>query len=118
MKYIIVGPDENFNREFKKILDGIQLLDFGGSFTTFKESSNYVSEGSLDIAFIRVGEVGMNAYELHREIRERNPFSKVIFMSCHEEYAIEAFDCDVDGFLLEPFNEEKIRNMLMICMDK
>lgn len=113
VKYIIAGPDENYNHKFKKILDVIQGLDYGGSFTSFKEWNNYVGEASLDIAFIRVGEVGMNAYELHREIRERNPFSKVIFTSDHEEYAIEAFDCEVDGFLLDPFDEEKIKNLVL-----
>ena len=112
VRYIIAGPDEQSNRDFKKILDGFSLLAFQGSITTFQDAKKYVWEKSLDLAFIRIGEVAFNAYELFNEIRSRNPLSKVVFMSNHEEYALEAFECEVDGFLLIPFEEGKVENLI------
>lgn len=112
MKYIIVGPDGQSNCDLKKILDSYEILDIGGSFTTFKEAKDYACEDPPDIAFVRVGEAKLNAYELIREIRTRNPFTIVIFMSGHEEYALEAFECEADGFLIDPFDEQKIKNLL------
>jgi len=112
MRYIIAGPDEQSNHDFMKILDGFSLLEFQGSFTTFKDAKKNVCEKPLDLAFVRIGEVTFNAYELSSEIRKKNPFSKVVFMSNHEEYALEAFECEVDGFLLIPYDEERIKNMM------
>ena len=112
MKYIIAGPEEQSNCDFKKILDSYNRLEFQGGFTTFKDAKKYVCEEPPDLAFIRIGEVELNAYELSREIRLRNPFSKVVFMSNQEEYALEAFECEVDGFLLVPLEEEKVKNLI------
>jgi len=113
MKYMIAQPDELSNIELKRILDGYETLDFGGSFTTFKAAKNDIHENPPDIAFIRMGKAKLNAYELSGALRERNPFLKVVYISNHEEYAVEAFEFGVDGFLLVPFDREKIKRLLI-----
>ena len=118
MKYMIVEPDEQNSLELKKILDGYKILDFGGSFTTFEAAKNWIRERPPDIAFIRMGKAELNAYELIRESREQNPFSKVIFLSSQREYAVEAFECGVDGFLMIPFNKKKIGQLLQQSIGK
>lgn len=118
MKYMIAEPDEQSNMDLKKILDRYKILDFRGSFMTFEAAENSIQEEPPDIAFIRMGRAELNAYELIREIREQNLFSKVIFLSNHEEYAVEAFDCEADGFIFIPFNEEKIKNLMLRIIEK
>ncbi|MBN2259851.1 MAG: response regulator [Clostridiales bacterium] len=112
MKYIIVDPDELSNIELKNILNDIKMLDFQGSFRTFEEAEKNIRGGYLDVAFIRIGDVALNAYKLTKEIRAINPLARVIFITNQEEYAIEAFECEANGLLLSPFNRDKIQCFL------
>lgn len=113
MEYIIADPDMQNGIDLKKILDGFAILDFQGSYTTFGEVENEILEHPPDIAFIRMGKAEMNAFRLAGVIKERNPFSKVIFISSQSESAVEAFEYEADGFLLNPLDREKIKCMLL-----
>lgn len=112
MKYIIVDPDMQNVIELKNILDGYENLAFRGSFTTLEEAENSICVETPDVVFIRIGKVELNAFKLTQTIREQNPLSKVILFSNHDNYAIEAFEYEADGFLLEPFNLNKVMALL------
>jgi two-component SAPR family response regulator len=113
MKYMIADPNEQNSVDLKKIMDGYKMLNFGGSFTTFESAKNSIREEPPDIAFIRMGKAELNAYELICEIREQNLATKVIFLSSKVEYAVEAYECEADGFLLLPFDRGKIKQLLL-----
>lgn len=113
MKYIIADPDEQSINDLKKILVCYEILCFQGSFTTYAIAEHSIRREPLDIAFIRMGKAQLNAFRLAGVIRELNPFSKVIFLSNLESYAVEAFEYEADGFLMQPFSEGKIKNLLM-----
>lgn len=112
MKYIIADPEEQSRTELKRILDSFEFLSFQGSFKTYKAAANNIRGEPPNIAFIRLGKAELNAYGLASVIREQNPLAKVVFISSHKDYAIEAFECEADGFVLIPFDEKKIRHML------
>lgn len=112
MNYIIADPDLQSGMELMNILGDYDMLDFQGNFTTFKAAENFICEEAPDIAFIWMGQVEINAFKLASELKERKPFSKVVFISNQREKAVEAFEYEVDGFLLKPFNKKKIRLLL------
>lgn len=118
MKYIIADPDEQSSIDLKKILDGYEILDFRGSFTTLEVAENSIRKEPSDIIFIRMGNVELNAFKLASVIRRLNLFSKVIFFSSQLVYAVDAFECAADGFLLLPFDREKIENLLLRGIEK
>lgn len=118
MKYIIADPKKQNGIDLKEILDGYEMLDFQGSFTTLEAIENSISRGLPDLAFIRIGEAELNAFKLVGMFRGRNPFPKVILMSSYGEYAVEAFEWEADGFLLLPFSVEKIRHLLLKVLEK
>lgn len=116
MKYIITDPDEQTGIELKKILDSYEKFDFQGYFMSSEATENSICKELPDIAFVRIGKAELNAFKLAGAIRKLNPFSKVIFLSSNVEYAVEAFECGVDGFLFVPFNREKIEHLLLRCI--
>lgn len=115
---MVAGPDEQSNSDLKKILDSYKILAFSGSFMTFGEAMKSICKEPIDIAFIRIGKAELNAYELICEVRKQNLFAKVILLSNFEEYAVEAFNCEADGFILIPFNEEKIKKLMLRIIEK
>jgi two-component SAPR family response regulator len=118
MKYIIVDPDEQSGIDLKKILDEYEMLDFQGSFATLETAENRIRREPPDIAFIRVGKAELNAFQLSCVIRGINLYSKVIFYSSQKSYAVDAFECDAYGFLSMPFDEKKIKHLLMRSIEK
>lgn len=117
MNYIIADSEDKSGVELKKILDFYGVLVFHGRFTTFEVAADSIRRDPPDIAFIRIGNAKLNAFKLVSEIKEKAPFSKVIFMSSHAEDAVQAFEYNGDGFLLIPYDEEKIRHTLMRCIE-
>jgi len=93
-------------------LDDYETLDFQGSFTTLKAAEKSIYKEPPDIAFIRIGKAELNVFKLVSVIRDLNLFAKFILLSNQEEYAIEAFEYEADGFLLIPFSKEKIKHLL------
>ena len=87
-------------------------------FTSFEEAEKNIRGEPPDIAFIRIGKSEINAFKLTSEFRLLNPFSKVIFISSQEEYAVDAFKFEADGFLLVPFSEEKIKDLVLRIIKK
>lgn len=118
MKYIIADPDGQSSIDLKKILDGYEILNFKGSFTTLQLAENSIRKEPPDIVFIRMGNVELNAFKLASVIRGLNLFSKVIFFSSQVAYAVDAFECAADGFLLLPFDREKIQNLLLRSIER
>ena len=114
MKYIIADSDEQTGIDLKEILDSFETLEFRGNFTDLEAVEKSIHREAPDIAFIRIGKVEQNAFKLVREIRQLNPLSKVFIHSIHKEYAVEAFECEADGFFLLPFVEEKVIHLLEI----
>jgi len=118
MKYIIADPDEKTGNDLKKILDGYKILDFKGSFKILEIAEKNIRKERPDIVFIRTDKIELNAFKLTNLIRELNPFLKIIFTGSQVQDAVEAFECEVDGFLLIPFHDEKIRNFMVKNFEK
>ena len=112
MKYIIADPDLQSGMELMNLLESYEPLVFQGNFTTFEAAENFICEKMPDLAFIWMGKAELNAFKLASELKEREPFSKVIFMSNQKENAVEAFEYEVDGFLLKPYSRKKIKLLL------
>lgn len=118
IKYIIADPDKQSHIELKKILDGYEMLDFRGSFTTLDGTINSICIEPPDIAFLSVGKAELNAFQLSCLIRGLNPYSKVVFFSDQLEYAVDAFEWDAYGFISVPFKGKKIWNLLQRCFEE
>ena len=112
MNYIVVDSDKQNSTYLKKILDEYKTFDFKGSFMTVEEAEISLYKGSPDMAFIRMGKAGINAFKLVSVLRGVNPSVKIFLHSSEGGYAIEAFEYEADGFLMIPFEKEKIKHML------
>lgn len=118
MTYIIIDPEGESHAELMNSLDCLKELVFKGSFSSFKSAEEAIHSEPPDIAFIRIGDAKFNAFPLVSEINAIAPLSKVILMSNYVEDAVQAFEYKADGFILKPFDEEKIRYLLMRFIEK
>ena len=112
MTYIIAAAGKDSCDELIKILKDYITMIFQDSYATLKAAEACIRERPPDMAFIWLDMAELNDFKLAREIKEQNPFSKVVFVSSQRESAVEAFEYEADGFLLMPFDKEKIGQLL------
>lgn len=65
-----------------------------------------------DILFLDIQMSGKNGMEIARELRRRHKDTILIFVTAMSEYVYEAFDVDALHYLIKPFSEEKLQEVL------
>ncbi|MBD5507709.1 MAG: response regulator transcription factor [Lachnospiraceae bacterium] len=65
-----------------------------------------------DILFLDIQMSGKNGMETARELRRRHEDTILIFVTAMSEYVYEAFDVDALHYLIKPFSDEKLQEVL------
>ena len=85
--------------------------DYISAMTT-DDALTWMRQGPMDAAFLNLEMPGMNGLALARMIQKLQPRCNLIVVTEHPEYALEALQIFVSGFLLKPANESDVRNVL------
>ena len=79
-------------------------------FTRCADALDAIEGGMLpEVVFSDIVMPGLSGMEFAKCLKDVAPDAKVIFVSAHEKYAIEAFKIKAYGYLLKPLNEEDVR---------
>lgn len=70
-------------------------------------------EEQPDILFLDIQMPGRNGMEIAKELRKEGKDCIIIFVTAIEEYVFQAFDVGAFHFLLKPFDNEKLREVLI-----
>lgn len=65
-----------------------------------------------ELVFLDIELGGMSGMEAAHRIRERAEDTDIVFISGHPEHVFDAFDVDACGYLVKPFDEERLRAVL------
>ena len=65
-----------------------------------------------DLLFLDIQMSGKNGMEIARELRRRHENTILIFVTAMSEYVYEAFDVDALHYLIKPFSDEKLQEVL------
>jgi len=71
---------------------------------------NISAEDDIDIVFLDINMPGISGIELARSLR--NKTKKLIFITAHSQYALDAFDVRADHYLLKPIRLNKFADMV------
>ena len=90
--------------------DGVHL-----GATTGTEALRLAGESPLDVAFLDVEMPGdLDGLSLGRRLRARYPRLNIVFITGHQEYAMNAFELDASGYLLKPLIQEAVAHQLSV----
>ena len=96
----------------------LQQLDPEGSHlgaTDSAEALRLAKVSPLDVAFLDVEMPGdMDGLALGQLLRARYPRLNIVFITGHQEYAMNAFSLDASGYLLKPLTREAVAHQLSV----
>ena len=67
---------------------------------------------SYDMVFLDIDMPGIDGLELGKRLNETCPKSIIIFVTNHEKYAIDAFDCNACGYLLKSCDDKRFSDTI------
>ena len=70
------------------------------------------AEHHFDIIFMDIDMPEISGIELARKILAAYPRTNIIYITGHEEYALESYETSASAFLLKPITKEKLQNTL------
>lgn len=87
--------------------DGITLIDNLGRYNSM-----------YDIIFLDIEMKDLNGIETAKQLRLRDEFAYIIYVTSHENYAIETFSVRPYQFVLKPFKDEVIEKHFLDIYEK
>lgn len=113
MLRVAICDDEKILMEIKEIAGRFSRLNcIDSKITTYQSSENLqydLQDGIVyDLFLLDIEMPGIHGMELAKEIRERIPYAKIIFITSHPEYAITAYEYSVFRYIQKTMLHEKL----------
>ncbi|MHB1610917.1 MAG: LytR/AlgR family response regulator transcription factor [Sulfobacillus sp.] len=109
LKALIVEDEYPARQELRYLLEPYQdQLEVIGEAQSVKEALRLIEAMDYDVVFLDVQMPGANGLELARQLKTLKPSLRVVFVSAHENYAVDAFAIQVVDYLLKPVSSDRM----------
>ena len=112
MKIAYIDDEPIARENFKYTCERIQGISNVECFDNYIELIDYVKSGKPDLVFADISMPGMDGLELMQFIKAANDKVEVVYVTGYDEYALKAFDVGAFGYVLKPYNVEKIQQII------
>ncbi|SEB01151.1 response regulator [Paenibacillus sp. 276b] len=110
---VILIDDEEIALDVMDIMlaevGGVKVV---GRFQLVAEALEQCGALQPDLIFLDIEMPGVSGLEVAEEITACFPFAKIVFVTAHDQYAIDAYDTDAIGYLLKPVAKDKLARTL------
>ncbi|MEF9918591.1 MAG: response regulator [Eubacterium sp.] len=112
MKTIIVDDEPFAIDALAYILERFDTVEVIGTFKNAETALAFVKTTPPEIAFLDIEIPGIGGIALARALKTAYPDLKIVFATGYNNYAEEAFDVRATGYILKPFSEESVAEVL------
>ncbi|KUO51591.1 MAG: LytTR family transcriptional regulator [Desulfitibacter sp. BRH_c19] len=113
LKALIVDDEYPARMELRYLLEKFSHVEVVGEATNAAEALQLINALDYSIIFLDINMPGVNGLDLSKQIKNNPQKPNVIFVTAHEEYALEAFGVDAVDYLLKPVNPERLTEALL-----
>lgn len=75
------------------------------------EALEQIRSGTLDLVMLDIQMPGLNGFDVLRELPPGDR-PVVIFVTAHDQYALQAFEAEAVDYLMKPFDQDRLRHAL------
>ena len=108
MFILCVDDEQNVLDRMTALCGGLPGITGVCGFSSGAEALRWMEENRCGIALLDICMPDMDGLVLARHIREMDPDTRIIFVTNHPEYAVDAFRLHVTGYLLKPVTADRL----------
>ncbi len=125
MKKIVLCDDVELERQILKDLLLLHFQEMGElvSILEYESGENLIADvedGYLraDLLFLDIHMKGMNGLEVARKLRKMGRTGAIVFLTASPEYAVESYEVQAAGYMLKPYDIEKLKKLTDRILEK
>lgn len=111
MRVLIVDDEYPARKELRAQLAQFPEVEIVGEAANADEARKLIAAVPYDVVFLDIEMPGRSGLELARELAGTGG-PRVVFTTAYPQYAVEAFDVGAAGYLVKPFDEERLAKVL------
>lgn len=115
---LLVDDESPARKELRFLLQDYTDLQIIGEATNALEALELVNNLDYSVVFLDIDMPGVKGIDLARQIKERENAPAVIFITAHEEYAVDAFNVNALDYLLKPINPKRLEQALQKVFER
>jgi len=105
LKTIIIDDESFVRSDLSHLLGARENIEVASEAGSLAEAKKQLTSQSFDLIFLDVCMPGGNGFDLLPFIRSS---SKVVFVTGHDDYAVQAFEINALDYLLKPVSRERL----------
>ena len=109
---IIVEDELPAREELKYFLNEEKEIKLIAEFDNPLDTLNFLENNTADVIFLDISMPDMNGISLGKIVTKMYPNMKIVFITAYKDYAVDAFEIKAFDYLLKPYSETRIRNLL------
>ena len=109
---IIVEDELPAREELKYFLNEEKEIKLIAEFDNPLDTLNFLENSTADVIFLDINMPDMNGISLGKIITKIYPDMKIVFITAYKDYAVDAFEIKAFDYLLKPYSENRIKNLL------
>ncbi|MBU3158738.1 response regulator transcription factor [Clostridium frigoris] len=112
MNCIIVDDEYPSREELKYFINNFSNIKIMGEFDDSIIALEYIEANNPDVIFLDISMPKLDGIALGKIINNFPKQSRIIFITAHKKYAVDAFEIHACDYILKPYSEERIINTL------
>ena len=101
---IAVDDEPPSLRQMEEYISKVPYLKLLATFDNAIDSMNYLKENPVDLVFLDIQMENLSGIQFLKLLKDK---PRIILTTAYDSYALEAFDLDVDDYLLKPISFER-----------
>jgi len=111
-RIMVVDGNHEVGQFIFDVISRIDTYEVAANYNNALEALNSLKLIRPNMIFINVLLNGMTGIKLTNLIKQNYPDIFIILMSDNSSYAIDGFEAGADSFILKPFREEELKQLL------
>ncbi|KRQ87157.1 Transcriptional regulatory protein YpdB [Caloramator mitchellensis] len=113
IRCIIVEDEIPAILELKYILQEYECMDIIKEFYDGKSALDWMIKNDIDVIFLDINMPNMGGLDLAKEILKLEKDIHLVFITAHEDFALNAFELGAIDYILKPYNEKRIEKTIL-----
>lgn len=109
---LLVDDESPARKELRFLLQDFEDLQIVGEAANAIEALELINNLDYSVVFLDIDMPGLKGIDLARQLKERENAPAIIFITAHEEFAVDAFCVNALDYLLKPINTKRLDQAL------